>query len=222
MVIWLIFKASSSTALVCLLLGVCILLLIRYPIVKKQVRYLGTYTLALIFFMLIVYSFRGILETLVELVGRDLTLTGRTDIWADVLKEPINPLLGTGYQSFWLGSGGVHMWEKYYFQPVQAHNGYLETYLNCGLIGLSLLIAMIIYTGNKLKKELLLGSSFGALLFSFFVAAIFYNWTEAMFGGLNLIWIILCIAALHYPFPNETIPGNFVRSARGIQNTSSV
>ena len=217
MVFWLIVKTGSSTALVCLVLGTVLMLFMKIKVVRRQVRYLGTYSLIFGLLIFSLYAVPGLLQSLVKMVGRDITFTGRTEIWADVLAEPINPLLGTGYQSFWLGPGGAHMWEKYYFHPVQAHNGYLETYLNGGLIGLCLLVATLIYTGSKLKKDLLAGSSFGTLLFSLFVTAILYNWSEAMFSGLNLIWMVLIVAALYqYPRP-KTAP---VAEMSGISGTS--
>ena len=70
------------------------------------------------------------MEEVVSVLDRDTTLTGRTNMWADLLKEAINPILGAGYQSFWLGPGAERIWAKYYFHPTQAHNGYLEVYLN--------------------------------------------------------------------------------------------
>lgn len=199
MVIWLMVMVNSSTSLVCLILGTGILIVIRSPLVRQQVRYLGTYILLLSVMMLLINFVPGVMEMLVEALGRDMTLTGRTDLWSDVLREPIDPLLGTGYQSFWLGTRAEHMWEKYYFHPNQAHNGYIETYLNGGLVGVFLLFAMIISGGSSLKKELLHGSEYWMLRFSFLIVVPFYNWTEAMFNKLSLVWVIMLIALLQYP-----------------------
>ena len=199
MAAWLMYLASSMTALMCLLLGIGILVFMKFTFFRRQVRFIGTYSLVLGLLVLFILCFPGILETLVKALGRDLTFTGRTDLWTDLIDEPVNPLLGTGYQSFWLGSRADSLWEKYYYHPIQAHNGYLETYLNGGLMGTCLLMAMIVSTGSKLKKQLQFESSFGAILLAIFVAAIFYNLTEAMFGRLTLFWVILTIAALYQP-----------------------
>ena len=214
MVVYLIDKADSSTSLLCLIIGICIIFLIRSSLAKRQVliRNLGTYCLILILLLLFLYSFPDILRPLFELLGEDMTLTGRTDLWADLLQSPINPFLGRGYQSFWLGSEATNLWEKYYFHPNQAHNGYLETYLNGGLIGVCLLIAVIVSTGSKLKKEMLLGSNFGILCFSFLVILVFSNWTEASFNKLCLQWIILIASALNYSLSNMSIPRNLAQS----------
>ena len=83
----------------------------------------------------------GVNAQLAGAVGRDPTLTDRTKIWHLLLSMHTNPLLGTGYESFWLGPRLVKIWQR--FGPInEAHNGYLEVYLNLGLIGLFLLIVI--------------------------------------------------------------------------------
>lgn len=197
MAVWLLVISSSSTALVCLAVGAAVLLLMKLSVAQKQVRHLGIYTLLGVLITAGFFSLQGTLEMMTGAVGRDLTFTGRTELWADVLREPINPLLGTGYQSFWLGARADDLWERYLFHPRQSHNGYLETYLNGGVLGLILLLMVIASIAARLKRELLAGNRFAVLLFSFWVAALFYNFTESRFAGPNLIWIILSLAALY-------------------------
>lgn len=214
MVFWLFSKADSQTALTCFILGTGILLLMQFPLATRHVRYLGTYSLSIGILILLLYVFPAIFETIVGLLGRDMTLTGRTDLWAELLRVPINPLLGTGYQSFWLGPVAEHFWEIYYFHPNQAHNGYLETYLNGGLVGVCLLMAMIISTGRNLKKKLLMGNSDGILLFSFLVVAMFYNLTEASFSRMSLVWIVLLFTALNHPHSSKSNDEKIVQIAK--------
>jgi O-antigen ligase len=197
--LWLIIQVGSSTAQACLVLGTCVLLVMQFPFAQRQVRYLGSYTAVLIFLILILYTTPSILESFVQLMGRDMTLTGRTDVWTDLLSIPIDPVVGTGYQSFWLGPYAVQMWEKYTFHPNQAHNGYLETYLHGGLVGVCLLIAMIISAGSKLKTEVVHGDGYGIFRLTLLGIAMFYNWTEAFFNKLSPVWIIVLLAALSYP-----------------------
>ena len=76
-------------------------------------------------------------------------LTGRTGIWQTVLNEPNNPLLGTGYASFWLGERLQRIWALYPRTPLlQAHNGYIEVYLNLGMVGVALL-GGVLWTGLR-------------------------------------------------------------------------
>jgi len=215
MLLWMFSIVNSSTSLVCFILGTGILIFMQYPLVQKQIKYLGIYCLITASLILFVYFIPGILETFTKMVGRDVTLTGRTDIWALLLREPINPIFGKGFQSFWLGPTAERLWEMYYFHPTQAHNGYLETYLNGGLIGLCLLMTIIISVGSKLKKELLLGINHGILLFSFFIVTIAYNWTEAVYNKLSLFWLVFLFAALTYPPSSEVKDESTAKSVHG-------
>lgn len=198
MVIWMMADTRSATALACLILGVSTLLFTRLPLVKSQVKHLGAFSVAVGLMVLLLYSIPAFLEILVGVLGRNTTLTGRTDLWAALLRESVDPVLGVGYKSFWLGPAAERTWEKFAFHPIQAHNGYLEIYLNVGLVGLCLLLAIIVSGGKKLKKQLEVGSSFGGFRFSCIVVAMFYNWTEALFNQFSLVWIILLIAVLNY------------------------
>ena len=47
---------------------------------------------------------------LVQDLGRNPTLTGRTAIWEAVLPMAGDPLIGTGYESFWLGKRLEKFW----------------------------------------------------------------------------------------------------------------
>jgi len=199
MMFWLLSKAQSSTALVCWVMGAVILYVLRFKFAMRQIRMLGTYTFVFSLLLLTLYAIPGLLGFLVGVLGEDVTFTGRTDLWADLLSQRINPLMGTGYQSFWLGERAEVMWEKYYFHPNQAHNGYIETYLNGGFLGAACLLAWLVAAGRDIKKDLLRGHDYARLRFAALAIGIFYNWTEAVFNRLSLVWFILLLAAVNYP-----------------------
>ena len=204
MLLWLLAISNSITSLLSLVLGVGILFFMYRPLGKRVVGNFGVISIILLSIIVLLIFVLNIPEAFVSMTGRDLTFTGRTDMWADLLRQPLNPILGAGYSSFWLGSGGELMWEKYYFHPNQAHNGYLETYLNGGLGGVCILAAVIFTTGRRLQKEIVMGSDLGVFRFSVFVPVLLYNWTEAMFTGLSLIWIVMLIAILNSPYLQNT------------------
>jgi O-antigen ligase len=91
------------------------------------------------------------------------------------------------------------MWEKYYFHPNQAHNGYIETYLNGGFLGEACLLTWLAMAGRDVKRDLLRGHEFAKVRFAALVIGVFYNWTEAVFNRLSLVWFILLLAAVNYP-----------------------
>ena len=90
-----------------------------------------------------------------QAVGKSSDMSDRTRIWQVLLSVPINPVLGTGYQSFWLGPRVQWVWARLTGDNVlEAHNGYLAIYLDLGLIGLFLLCAFLIATYRKICKRL--------------------------------------------------------------------
>lgn len=89
------------------------------------------------------------LEKLLALIGRDLTLTGRTVLWASAsLAGFERPLLGHGYRAFWLGTeGGVGSLgaaaSAFALQIDHGHNGFLDIWLELGMAGLVLFLAIL-------------------------------------------------------------------------------
>ncbi len=88
-----------------------------------------------------------LLSDLVNETGRDLTFTGRTELWADVFKYvKTHLLLGCGFQGFWIFDSvqTQELYQVYIWIPIQAHNGYLDILNETGLIGLLLFLGTII------------------------------------------------------------------------------
>jgi hypothetical protein len=77
-------------------------------------------------------------ESLLTLMGKDPTLTGRTDIWAFVIPDIFQrPLLGWGYAAFWTtdNPAAIQISDALRWWVPQAHNGLLEILLSVGFIG---------------------------------------------------------------------------------------
>lgn len=78
-------------------------------------------------------------------LGRDATLTGRTQLWTEVGKEIVaRPLTGSGYGTFWNTTGGVAISDKLGWRVTHAHNGYLDVALQIGLPGLLIVTSLIL------------------------------------------------------------------------------
>jgi exopolysaccharide production protein ExoQ len=80
-------------------------------------------------------------DAIVGLLGKDLTLSGRTNFWPLVLdKLWESPLLGYGFGAFWQGLDGpsAYVWNGSGFKAPNGHNGYLDLCLELGFIGLML------------------------------------------------------------------------------------
>ena len=89
--------------------------------------------------------------------------------------------------------------ELYRWHANEAHNGYLETYLNLGLVGLFLLAGLFIATFWKSRRELFTNFELGRFRLGLLMAIIVYNWTEAAFKNISPTWFVFYIIALDYP-----------------------
>jgi exopolysaccharide production protein ExoQ len=194
---WLFSMAHSSTSLVSCVLGIVVAAFLGLRFVDRRLT--GTYLVCAVLIFVLAESAFDVWGHFLQFFGKDQTLTDRTAIWHDVLQISINPFLGAGFESFWLGDRLKIMWAKWPYHPNQAHNGYIETYLNLGLIGLLLLIALLIATFWKSRRELLTNFQFGRFRLGFLVAIIAYNWTEAAFKNISSLWFVFYIIAMDYP-----------------------
>lgn len=85
-------------------------------------------------------------------LGKDSTLSGRTDIWQYVWDQiQLRPWLGYGLAAFWNGyegpSGYVQLAMR--IAVIYAHNGFLDIWLSIGLIGLSVFLAGFLITSRQ-------------------------------------------------------------------------
>src|SRR5207244_7297359 len=109
MAVWLILQADSATALAAWILASGVMVLVSRPALARRpvfVHLLVAVTLFIPLFALFLNTGAG----LTEYMGRDSTLTGRTDLWRLVLGMTADPFVGTGFESFWLGDRLDKMW----------------------------------------------------------------------------------------------------------------
>jgi O-antigen ligase len=208
MVLWLLVKADSSTALACFLLGGGIILCSTLPGAQRAARANAIALTVTVCPLIIAVLFQDVYANFVEGLGRNTTLTGRTDIWRDLLRLDLNPWIGTGFESFWLGARADYFWLKYSFHPNQAHNGYLETYITLGWIGVVLLLLVVVAGYRNTIRLYQRDSIAGSLSLTFLIVALIYNVTEAAFKVMHPLWIafLLAVAAgTALPDPSEEL-----------------
>jgi len=205
MVAWLFPKAQSQTSLVCTILGAGILLAMRLPSIRSRAGRMELYVFALALLFVFLNSVFNLTGTFVHALGRNTTLTGRTEIWQRALSVPINPLVGTGYYSFWLDPKRVDIvTSDYWFRLNEAHNGYIETYLNEGLIGVFLLAALLIFAFQKIKRDLVNEQSlFNAVRLALLAVAVVYNFSESAFDRQDFVWFALLLAIVGHLRHNQ-------------------
>jgi O-antigen ligase len=191
MALWLLMHAGSSTSLACFALGALVLLFTTRPGSFRPAT-VHLITAGVVAVGVLASAFPEFYAYAVEGLGRNTTLTGRTEIWDELFRMTASPAFGTGFESFWMGSRVDHLWSLYYFHPNQAHNGYIETYINLGWTGVVLLIVLI---GAGYRNILKMERGYaGSLCFAYFVVAVVYNITEAAFKVMQPMWIAFLFA----------------------------
>lgn len=198
MTLWVLNLANSATSRICLVLGCMVIAAAQLRAMKRHPAFLKILIpMCFCLYVILEYGF-GINAQLAEAVGRNPTLTGRTDLWKFLLSMHTNPLFGTGYDSFWLGPRLEFIWRKFYLFN-EAHNGYLDVYLNLGLIGFFLLLVYLIASYQRICKRLAAGSSLALLSLALWTVLLFYNVTEAAFKGSQLMWLTFLMGAIVIP-----------------------
>jgi exopolysaccharide production protein ExoQ len=198
MAVWLVLKADSMTSLSCLGLAGAVLIMTTRRWVAAHDGYLLALTSGAIAVALIAL-FMDSGGTMVSSLGRNATLTGRTQIWSAVLSQHTNALLGTGFESFWLGSRMQAVWDLSQRGIEEAHNGYLEMYLDLGWLGLLALGALIVTGYRHAVDAFRANADDGGLRLAFFTAGLIYSLTETGFRMLSPIWIVFLVAITAVP-----------------------
>lgn len=199
MVLWLFWMANSMTSFSCLIIagGVMIMTSLARFAGRIGVVHVLVVTVVCISLFALFLDPGG---SLVQSLGRDPTLTGRTAIWGVTLSLVRSPLLGTGFESFWLGNRLQKVWDGLNENGIQeAHNGYLEVYLNLGWVGVTLLAVLIVAGYRNVIATLRRNPGLGRISLAFFVAGMVYSFTEAGFRMMSPVWISFLLAAMAVP-----------------------
>jgi exopolysaccharide production protein ExoQ len=113
---------------------------------------------------------------LLNSMGKDATLTGRTLLWAHAMQLiPQHPLFGYGYQAFWQQNSveAESLWYEFHVDGrygFHFHSTYIETTIELGYIGAAVLVATLLGVfGGLIRWSWRVGS----VSASFFTALMF-------------------------------------------------
>jgi exopolysaccharide production protein ExoQ len=199
MIIWLLYMAQSATSTVCLFVGGSIILLSCVNVISRKPERIFIPILSAGFLYLVADSVFDVRSNVLSILGRRPDLTSRVPIWEILMDMAGNPILGVGFMSFWSGSRMEEVWHRTSSTIIQAHNGYLEQYLNLGYIGVGFIVVMMLSGLLKVRKGLSVDYPAGILRLSFIVIAALYNYTEASFYGINNMWMLLLLGIMEVP-----------------------
>lgn len=199
---------SVTAALTATVVGSLLVLMLRPPLTGKHVVAACVLAAAVLVMAVGLVLFAAgdsltlahLLEPVANLLGRDITLTGRDELWALTLAQfRENWLLGYGYETFWLGHTGPsgQIIDMLYWIPWQAHNGYIDTLNETGVVGMLIVTAFLVrhFTGT-LQLSRVDGDS-AALHLALLTMILISNLSESsLFAGLSIDWIILAFSSM--------------------------
>jgi exopolysaccharide production protein ExoQ len=137
--------SRSANAQISFVMIIAILILWKIVKFSFKLRMFLIHILLLLIGLSIV-TFNSYAEPLVNLMGKDLTLTGRLPLWTALLEKfSKKPWFGYGYHGFWDSDNGTDI-RRIFGWAGDAHNGFLEIALTLGIVGLLILLISLLRT----------------------------------------------------------------------------
>ena len=192
--------ADSATSLACFLLGSSFLVATNLRMFRTRPGWIQALCLGTVSLVIVIFLVSGSTD-IAGALGRQSNLSGRTDIWAALLPTVPNALIGAGFESYWIGPSPAIAWATLshagWWHPellvTEAHNGYIEMYLNLGWAGVGLITIVIVAGFRRVMEAVRKDAWAGSLPLAYIMAAMFYDLTEAGFRSLNPMWIFLLL-----------------------------
>jgi O-antigen ligase len=201
MLLWLLYRSQSATAFAALFGALCFLAVARLPFFARVPRRIIGAGLSAAFAIGLLEYGLGITAWAIEFLGRAPDLTERVPMWEMLLRMAPNAWIGAGYEAFWSGDRLREIWERMGHTTgfLQAHNGYIDAYLNVGIIGLALIVLAIAAGLLKAQRQLEREYAYAVLKIALILVAIAYNYTEAAFKPVHNVFLLLLVAILEVP-----------------------
>ena len=176
--------AMSATAVTSLTVGLTVFLGLLfmnkikfYPSVNTLMAII---TAVIIFGVFTVFSSGTTVGSFTTNIGRDATLTGRTEVWQNLLPVAMkHPILGHGFGGFWTAES------RDFFMISEAHSGYLDVLLEIGFVGLILVTLFLLSSCRKAQQMLKDNFYWASLWICFLIMAVIHNISESSINALS-------------------------------------
>jgi exopolysaccharide production protein ExoQ len=206
-VVCIVGSRSQTSIMAAVFAVMFMLLLLRTPgSMRRSMPYLvGAFATAILIYALavlrIVPGLEGVLAPIEMLTGKDLSFSGRTNIWY-VLSEHIrlSPWLGSGYGAYWVGEDATWspshvMIQLLYFYPTEGHNGYLDVINDLGAVGGLLLLGYFVRYIRDGLRVMRIDRAQGALYLTLLFRGFLADMSESHWiNALNIDFLIMTLA----------------------------
>ncbi len=225
----LVVMSNSKTGLL-----IFMMMIVLIPIFQKMRsrHYLALpmFVCSMLVLTMVTLFLAGNYEEILLGLGRDPSLSGRTEIW-EAMGEKImqQPITGYGYNGFWLAREGesLDIWYRSKDLPPHGHNGYLNLSLDLGLVGLGLFLVSYFkaFQRSFIWLRWTAGPE-GLMPILFFSVMLIYNMTEevlianANFNAFWLFYVYLTTAILINSVKTEGLEGKSDDTDRNWESTA--
>lgn len=144
------------------------------------------------------------LQQAADLLGKDLTLTGRTTLWSESIKDwEERPWLGYGMDAFWIETSpeANNMRYRLYWDIPHSHNGAIDLMLDLGVVGLVMGVGLYLYlllSSLRFFQRSRSPLAVWPLLILLFILMI--NITETNFVKQKSLYWVLIVMLANFPF----------------------
>lgn len=196
--------ALVSTLGVIMVFGIILLLQRLTPYVR-----LVAITMTLVLSAAVVVLLSSMTDELarvfLDLTGKDITLTGRTDLWAVALQQIFErPILGVGYQAFWVHGQPLaeQLWAEFGIKSrggFNFHNTLLSNAVEIGVIATALQTVIVFGALWSSLVWAIRSPSAASIFFALFMVRLFLlMWIEVGYFYQFSVVTVTIIAAVCY------------------------
>jgi O-antigen ligase len=194
-----LYKSNSVTSIICSLFlagGIPLLISMkndhRLKIGLKLFFAVLFGTLALLLVWTLIPEMLGV-DMAAKGVGRDVTLTGRTTLWAYGIKAfAQKPIMGWGFDA------NATILSTNIMKFGQFHNGYINLAVAGGISGLFFLFMFIVHLLSACFKILRFDFNFGSVYLVLILTILLHNMAESsLYSPTNLLWLMFVFALIY-------------------------
>ena len=201
----------SATSILLLLVALSLYVFLRrYKKNPKRLRVVVTCSIIAVCTIFItdqVVLDSALKNSLIEMQGRDPTLTGRSLLWHDLFVLGMKkPTLGYGFAGFWTPDRMAYLKGLHPWGPGESHNGYIEIFITTGIIGLILFGFVVISAMKGALQQCILHFEYGLLRTIFLIVVLVQNYSESAFlRPTHFIWFLFLLMAVNVPYTQPRI-----------------
>ena len=186
---------ALASALAAIAVAAGISAVTRFPRGERLLPAIGVGAAAALAGELILQNFAAVVAD----AGRDLTFTGRTDIWTAVrLRIDDDPWLGHGWGAVWTDGDPAGDFVRSYigYSIDHSHNGALDLMVQVGWVGVGLVVAVLLQIAVVASRTHLAGSTrLGIWPLASVAMFVFHNLSESQLTTV-LGWFLLVTVAV--------------------------